>query len=72
MDEKELAALGLTGEQVKKVLGSLKDYVPKTQLAEVEKERDTLKTTVADRDKQLETLKKSSGDNEALQQQIAV
>lgn len=71
MDEKELTALGLTGEQAKKVLGSLKDYVPKNQLAEVEKERDTLKTTIADRDKQLETLKKSSGDNEALQQQIA-
>ena len=66
-----MIALGLTEEQAKKVLDAVKDYVPKTQLAEVERERDGLKATVAERDTQLETLKKSSGDNEALQKQIA-
>lgn len=71
MKKEDLIALGLTEEQAKKVLDAVKEYVPKTQLAEVERERDGLKATVTERDTQLETLKKSSGDNEALQQQIA-
>jgi len=71
MKKEDLFALGLTEEQAKKTLDALKDYVPKTQLTEVEQERDNLKATVSERDKQLETLKKSSGDNAALQQQIA-
>lgn len=71
MKKEDLFALGLTEEQAKKTLDALKDYVPKTQLTEVEQERDNLKAAVAERDKQLETLKKSSGDNAALQQQIA-
>lgn len=71
MKKEDLIALGLTEEQAKKVLDAVKEYVPKTQLAEVERERDGLKATVAERDTQLETLKKSSGDNAALQQQIA-
>ena len=71
MKKEDLIALGLTEEQAKKVLDAVKDYVPKTQLAEVERERDGLKATVTERDTQLETLKKSSGDNAALQQQIA-
>lgn len=71
MKKEDLIALGLTEEQAEKVLGAVKEYVPKTQLAEVERERDGLKATVKDRDTQLETLKKSSGDNESLQKQIA-
>lgn len=71
MKKEDLIALDLTEEQAKKVLDVVKEYVPKTQLAEVERERDSLKATVAERDTQLETLKKSSGDNEALQKQIA-
>lgn len=71
MKKEDLIALGLTEEQAKKVLDAVKEYVPKTQLAEVERERDGLKATVTERDTQLETLKKSSGDNAALQQQIA-
>lgn len=71
MKKEDLIALGLTEEQAKKVLDAVKEYVPKTQLAEVERERDGLKATVAERDTQLETLKTSSGDNAALQQQIA-
>ena len=71
MTKEELIVLGLTEEQAKKVLEAVKEYVPKTQLGEVEQERDSLKATIAERDTQLETLKKSSGDNAALQQQIA-
>ena len=71
MKKEDLIALGLTEEQAKKVLDAIKEYVPKTQLAEVERERDGLKATVTERDTQLETLKKSSGDNETLQKQIA-
>ena len=71
MTKEELIALGLTEEQAKKVLEAVKEYVPKTQLGEVEQERDSLKATIAERDTQLEALKKSSGDNAALQQQIA-
>lgn len=71
MKKEDLIALGLTEEQAKKVIDAVKDYVPKTQLAEVERERDGLKATVTERDTQLETLKKSSGDNETLQKQIA-
>ena len=71
MTKEELIVLGLTEEQAKKVLEAVKEYVPKPQLGEVEQERDSLKATIAERDTQLETLKKSSGDNAALQQQIA-
>lgn len=71
MTKEGLIVLGLTEEQAKKVLEAVKEYVPKTQLGEVEQERDSLKATIAERDTQLETLKKSSGDNAALQQQIA-
>lgn len=71
MKKEELIALGLTEEQAEKVLEAAKEYVTKTQLEEVERERDGLKATVSERDKQLESLRKSSGDNEALQQQIA-
>ena len=71
MTKEELIVLGLTEEQAKKVLEAVKEYVPKTQLGEVEQERYSLKATIAERDTQLETLKKSSGDNAALQQQIA-
>ena len=56
MKKEDLIALGLTEEQAKKVLDAVKEYVPKTQLAEVERERDGLKATVAERDTQLETL----------------
>ena len=71
MKKEDLIALGLTEEQAQKVLDAVKEYVPKAQLLEAEKERDGLKATVKERDKQLEDLRKSSGDNAALQQQIA-
>ena len=72
MNKEELLALGLTEEQVKKVLESLDgNIVAKTKLNEVSEENKALKKSVSDRDKQLEDLKKSSGDNAALQQQIS-
>lgn len=70
MKKEDLIALGLTEEQAQKVLDAVKDYIPASRLSEVEKERDSLKSTLKERDGQLENLRKSSGDNAALQQQI--
>lgn len=50
---------------------SLKGYVPKTRFDEVITERNSLKDQVAERDKQIDTLKTSAGDNQALKDQIA-
>lgn len=48
-----------------------KDFVSRTDFNTVNEAKKTLDGQIKDRDKQLETLKKSSGDNEALKQQIA-
>lgn len=75
MKKEELIGLGLDEETAKKVADAsaeeLKGYVPKSRLNEVITERDNYKDELADRDKQLEDLKKSSGDSEALKNQIA-
>jgi chromosome segregation ATPase len=75
MKKEELIGLGLDEETAKKVADAsteeLKGYVPKSRLNEVIAERDNYKGELADRDKQLEDLKKSSGDSEALKNQIA-
>lgn len=47
-----------------------KHFVPKDKYNEVAEARKQAETALADRDKQLEELKKSSGDAEALKQQI--
>lgn len=74
MKKEELIGLGLDEETAKKVADAsaeeLKGYVPKSRLNEVITERDNYKGELADRDKQLEDLKKSSGDSEALKNQI--
>lgn len=71
MTKEELLAKGLTEEQAKFVISSLESYVDKARLDDAYKERDALKKALGERDTQLEELKKSSGDNVALQQQIA-
>lgn len=72
MKKEDLVAMGLTDDQAKKVMDSLDgDFVTKNRFNEVNEENKQLKTQIADRDKQLDDLKKSSGDNEALKQQIA-
>lgn len=72
MKKEDLIAMGLTEEQAQKVMDSLDgNFVTKARFNEVNEENKSLKKSVSDRDKQLEDLKKSSGDNAALQQQIA-
>ena len=72
MKKEDLVAMGLTDDQAKKVMDSLDgNFVTKNRFNEVNEENKQLKTQIADRDKQLDDLKKSSGDNEALKQQIA-
>lgn len=76
MNQEELfAELGIAAdkkEAAKKALIAFLDgaYVPKSRFNEVNEEKKTLTATVADRDKQLETLKKSTGDLDALKNQI--
>ena len=48
----------------------LKEFIPKSRFNEVSESNKTLKTQIADRDKQLETLKKASGDADALKTKI--
>lgn len=61
----------LAGKLAEASAAELKGFIPKSRFDEVNGELKGLKETVAERDKQLEELKKSSGDNEALKQQIA-
>lgn len=76
MNQEELfAELGIAAdkkEAAKKALTAFLDgaYVPKSRFNEVNEEKKTLTATVADRDKQMETLKKSTGDLDALKNQI--
>ncbi len=73
MNKEELIAMGLTEEQVKKVMDSLDgNFVTKARFNEINEENKTLKKSVSDRDKQLEDLKKSSGDNAELKKQIEI
>lgn len=79
MKRKFLEDMGLSKEQVDKILdensqdiGKAKSDLEKVQgdLATANQEIATLKSQVSDRDGQLETLKKSTGDVEAMKQQI--
>nr|DAM28925.1 MAG TPA: minor structural protein [Bacteriophage sp.] len=80
MKRKFLEDMGLEKEQVDKILdensqdiGKAKGDLEKIQsdLTAAQQEITTLKGQVADRDVQLETLKNSTGDVEAMKQQIA-
>lgn len=72
MKRKELEEMGLTPEQVNKVMEQNGRDVEaaKGELATITKERDDLKKDVETRDKQIEDLQKSAKGNEALQAQI--
>ena len=79
MKRKFLEDMGLTKEQIDKILdensqdiGKAKGDFEKVQgdLATANQEIAALKNQVADRDSQLETLKNSTGDVEAMKQQI--
>lgn len=71
MTKETLIAMGLTEEQANKVMEGLNgSFVPKSRFNEVNTELQNAKNTLKERDAQLETLKKSSGDVEALKNQI--
>lgn len=74
MNKQQFLDLGLTEEQATKAetesKKELETYVPKTRFDEVNNSKKELEKTVKERDTQLEDIKKSSGDNEALKNQI--
>ena len=75
MKREDFLALGLDEEFAsnceKASSEELKNYVPYERFKELVDEKNKLKTDIADRDKQFETLKNSSGDVEAMKEQIA-
>ena len=75
MKKEDFIALGIDDETAKKCEKvsneELKGYVPYDRFKEVIEEKNKLKNDIADRDKQFETLKNSTGDVEAMKEQIA-
>ena len=75
MKKDDFIKLGIDEETAKKLeeasLEELKGYIPKTRFDEVNNEKKQLELDVKERDTQLETLKNSTGDAEALRNQIA-
>ena len=74
MKKDEFVALGVDEELAKKLeeasAEELKNFIPKSRFDEVNNAKKTLENDLKERDGQLETLKKSSGDAEALKDQI--
>lgn len=76
MTRKQLEDLGLSKEQVDSIMKINGEDIENarsasaTEIKNLQKEVDGLKTQVSDRDKQLETLKTSAGDNADLKKQI--
>lgn len=75
MKKEEFVKLGIDEETAKKCEAAsqeeLKGFIPKTRFDEVNNEKKKLELDLRDRDGQLETLKNSTGDVEAMKQQIA-
>ena len=74
MNKEELLKLGLSEEQIEKVLSvnaeQLKGFIPKSRFDEVNNTKKQLEKDLKDRDVQLENLKNSSGDVETMKQTI--
>ena len=74
MNKEELLKLGLSEEQIEKVLSvnaeQLKGFIPKSRFDEVNNIKKQLEKDLKDRDVQLENLKNSSGDVETMKQTI--
>lgn len=71
MTKEKLIEWGLTEEQANKVMEGLNgSFVTKARFNEVNTELKQAKETITERDTQLETLKKSTGNVEALKNQI--
>lgn len=75
MKKEEFVKLGISEDLAAKAEAAsqeeLKGYIPKARFDEVNNEKKKLELDVRDRDGQLETLKNSTGDVEAMKQQIA-
>ena len=75
MKKEEFVKLGICEDLAAKAEAAsqeeLKGYIPKARFDEVNNEKKKLELDVRDRDGQLETLKNSTGDVEAMKQQIA-
>ena len=75
MKKEEFVKLGISEDIAAKAEAAsqeeLKGYIPKARFDEVNNEKKKLELDVRDRDGQLETLKNSTGDVEAMKQQIA-
>lgn len=70
MNKEQLLALGLTEEQVTKVLEGFNGYVPKARFDEVNEAKKKALDAINERDKQLEELTKSKGDLDGLKAEI--
>ena len=74
MNNEELLKLGLSEEQIEKVLSvnteQLEGFIPKSRFDEVNNTKKQLEKDLKDRDVQLENLKNSSGDVETMKQTI--
>ena len=75
MKKEEFVKLGIDEETAKKCeaasMEELKGFIPKARFDEVNTAKNTAEALVKERDAQLETLKNSTGDVDALKQQIA-
>ena len=75
MKKEEFVKLGISEDLAAKAEAAsqeeLKGYIPKARFDEVNNEKKKLELDVRDRDGQLETLKNSTGNVEAMKQQIA-
>ncbi|MCD7723752.1 MAG: phage scaffolding protein [Clostridiales bacterium] len=71
--KEQLVEMGIDEELAQKVIDEVVDgqYIPKARFNEINEELKQQRAAVTDRDKQLSELKSASGDNAALQQQIA-
>lgn len=70
MKKDELKNLGLTDDQVEKVLAGYKDFIPKSRFDEVNEAKKNAEALIVERDKQIEELKKSAGASDDLKKQI--
>jgi len=71
MDKKKLLEMGLTEEQAKQILETLKaGYVDKATLSAKQLEVTNLNEQLKQRDEQIQSLKKFEGDNEELKSKI--
>lgn len=70
MNKNDLVAIGLTEEQVEKVLKGFEGHVPRERFNEVNEAKKRAEELVNEREKQIESLKKATGDTETLKAQI--